>query len=1161
MLTVYQGNTSAGDGSKPGMFDWHVEYWVGISYYLDNPSATMDNWAGVNDLIFQLHGIVNDGDWSKCGTSGPNGITIGVYPTSHGWTPYHALAIFVDNLNSEQYGTRNPYSTPPSASAAYYYPDWYSPIGNYENRWMDIVMNFVLSPDNDGFVKIWIDGTQVVDDTGPNMFYYDRCGNPAEPAGQLQMGSYWSENRPEIYITNYLDEVRFARAIDGAGYNDVAPRGSSVPTNSPPVLNAIGNKNVIEGNTLDVSLSSSDPDGDSRNFSVSSNPGFVTLTDSQDGTGRLRIAPQAGNAGSYNMTVQVTDSKGASDSESITVTVTAAPNAAPVLAAIGNKTLTAGNVMNVQISATDANGDNLTFTLPTKPAFATLTDNNDGTGVIRLAPTTSQAGTYNLTCRVADGNGGADSETITITVNPPPNAAPVLASIGNKTLTAGNVMNVQISATDANGDNLTFTLPTKPAFATLTDNNDGTGVIRLAPSTSQAGTYSLTCRVADGNGGADSETITITVNPPPNAAPVLAAIGNKTLTAGNTMNVQITATDANGDNLTFTLPTKPAFATLTDNNDGTGVIRLAPTTSQAGTYSLTCRVADGNGGADSETITITVNPPPNAAPVLAAIGNKTLTAGNMMNVQITATDANGDALTFTLPTKPAFATLTDNNDGTGVIRLAPTTSQAGTYSLTCRVADGNGGADSETITITVNPPPNAAPVLAAIGNKTLTAGNTMNVQISATDANGDNLTFTLPTKPAFATLTDNNDGTGVIRLAPTTSQAGTYSLTCRVADGNGGADSETITITVNPPPNAAPVLAAIGNKTLTAGNVMNVQITATDANGDTLTFTLPTKPAFATLTDNNDGTGVIRLAPTTSQAGTYSLTCRVADGNGGADSETITITVNPPPNAAPVLATIGNKTLTAGNTMNVQISATDANGDNLTFTLPTKPAFATLTDNNDGTGVIRLAPTTSQAGTYSLTCRVADGNGGADSETITIIVNPPPNAAPVLAAIGNKTLTAGNTMNVQISATDANGDTLTFTLPTKPAFATLTDNNDGTGVIRLAPTTSQAGTYSLTCRVADGNGGADSETITIIVNPSPNSAPVLAAIGNKTVTEGSVINVQLSATDANGDALTFSVAPNLAFVTLTDNQDGTGVLRLAPVAGQTGSYSLTVQGN
>ncbi|MCB0642187.1 MAG: fibronectin type III domain-containing protein, partial [Phaeodactylibacter sp.] len=91
----------------------------------------------------------------------------------------------------------------------------------------------------------------------------------------------------------------------------------------PPVLAAIGNQILDEGNSLMIGLSATDPDGSDANlvFSESGLPAFATLVDNNDGTASLNINPLLGDAGTYPVTITVTDEDNLTDTESFDIVV------------------------------------------------------------------------------------------------------------------------------------------------------------------------------------------------------------------------------------------------------------------------------------------------------------------------------------------------------------------------------------------------------------------------------------------------------------------------------------------------------------------------------------------------------------------------------------------------------------------------------------------------------------------------------------------------------------------------------------------------------------------------------------------------------------------------------------------------------------------------
>jgi Putative Ig domain/N-acetylmuramoyl-L-alanine amidase/Fibronectin type III domain len=255
-------------------------------------------------------------------------------------------------------------------------------------------------------------------------------------------------------------------------------------------------------------------------------------------------------------------------------------------------------------------------------------------------------------------------------------------------------------------------------------------------------------------------------------------------------------------------------------------------------------------------------------------------------------------------------------------------------------------------------------------------------------------------------------------------------------------------------------------------------------------------------------TGVFAWTPTEAQGpGIYSITVRVSD-NGTpqlSDFETISVVVDET-NAAPVLASISNKTVTEGSLLTFTATATDSDvpANTLTFSLDAgAPDGASI---NPDTGAFTWTPAEDQGpGSYNVTVRVTDDNSPPLSNTksfsITVTES---NQPPVLAAIGDQTVTAGATLTITNSATDPDlpANSLAFSLdPGAPIGASI---NSANGVFAWTPDQSQAGTTnSVTVRVTD-NGSpvlSDAKTFHIAVVAEPPSAIVASAsVSGQTIT-------------------------------------------------------------
>src|SRR5205807_297493 len=133
--------------------------------------------------------------------------------------------------------------------------------------------------------------------------------------------------------------------------------------------------------------------------------------------------------------------------------------------------------------------------------------------------------------------------------------------------------------------------------------------------------------------------------------------------------------------------------------------------------------------------------------------------------------------------------------------------------------------------------------------------------------------------------------------------------------------SQSFTITVGAV-NQPPVLAPIPNQSVNEGQLLQFTVTATDPDGDTLSFAGANLPTGATLTDNHNGTATFYWAPGSNQIGHFSVTVTVTDAGipPSSASETFTITVGNV-NRPPVLAPIGNRTATAAQPLSITMTA------------------------------------------------------------------------------------------------------------------------------------------------------------------------------------------------------------------------------------------------
>ncbi len=185
-------------------------------------------------------------------------------------------------------------------------------------------------------------------------------------------------------------------------------------------------------------------------------------------------------------------------------------NTAPTISGTPATTVTAGSAYSFTPGAADVDGDTLTFAIGSAPSWANF---DTASGTLSGTPTANDAGTYpNISISVSDGALATNlpSFTITVTETLPANNAPQISGSPQTVVLAGDTYTFAPSATDADGDSLTFSVTGMPGWAVF---NQSTGELSGEPGSGDVGTYAnIMISVSDGLESASLPAFTITVD-------------------------------------------------------------------------------------------------------------------------------------------------------------------------------------------------------------------------------------------------------------------------------------------------------------------------------------------------------------------------------------------------------------------------------------------------------------------------------------------------------------------------------------------------------------------------------------------------------------------------------------------------------------------------
>jgi hypothetical protein len=366
----------------------------------------------------------------------------------------------------------------------------------------------------------------------------------------------------------------------------------------------------------------------------------------------------------------------------------------------------------------------------------------------------------------------------------------------------------------------------------------------------------------------------------------------------------------------------------------------------------------------------------NLPPLIAGTPVTALAAGSFYSFTPTAGDPDGDALTFNATNVPAWANFSKT---TGVLTGTPTEANVGmTSMITIEVSDSKAITQLPAFQIRVSsnattPPPsaNTPPTLSGTPAATATVGQIYTFAPVGDDANDDTLTYSIQNKPTWLTFTPS---TGHCTGTPTVSDIGsTGPIVVMVTDGQATAQLQ-VTITVQaapatPPANRAPTITGTPAATVTAGSAYTFTPVGSDPDANTLTYSIQNRPTWATFSTT---TGRLSGTPTSANVGTSArITITVTDGTATASLPSFTIQVVAPANRAPTISGTPLLSINVLTAYAFQPSASDADGNTLTFSIQNRPAWATFSTS---TGRLSGTPALTDIASFSnIIISVSDG--------------------------------------------------------------------------------------------------------------------------------------------------------------------------------------------
>ena len=695
---------------------------------------------------------------------------------------------------------------------------------------------------------------------------------------------------------------------------------------------------------------------------------------------------------------------------------------------------------------------------------------------------------------------------------------------------------ITLVGSDPDGDPLTLAVVDVPSKGTLSEIDPDTNEVVYTPNPDETGTDTFSFSASDGTATSAPATVTVRLKVV-NDAPSADDQSLKTF-EDTPVTVTLTGSDAEGDTLSFKIVDRPRKGSLGELDEGTGDVVYTPAEDFNGEDTFAFTVSDGRATSAEATVTLSVggvNDLPTATAQAVSTEEDTPVA-----ITLTGSDAEEDALSYTVTTPPAHGTLSGEAPS---LRYTPNLNFSGADTFEFTVSDGQTSSDPATVTLSIG---EVNDVPTADAQEASTPEDTpVTLTLTGSDPEGDTLAFAVVDRPGKGTLGEIDQATGAVVYTPTLNETGTDTFSFTVADDSATSVPATVTVNLGVV-NDAPTAAA---QTLTTNEdvALNIILSASDPDDDPLTYSVVSDPASGVLSGEAPD---LTYTPNPNFNGVDTFSFKVNDALDDSEVVDVEITVEAV-NDAPVAAA---QTLTTDEDVpvSVTLSGSDIEGDALSYNITRLPAKGRLLGTAPD---LSYRPDPNFNGDDAFAFTVSDGGKVSDPVTVEVVVASV-NDVPTAAA---QTLTTDEdvALDITLRASDPDDDPLTYSVVSDPASGMLSGEAPD---LTYTPDTNFGGKDTFEFKVSDSFGSSDVVSVSLrvmAVNDAPEiteGEAVTAAIsedGNPTP-----FALSLSAADVDSNTLTWDINAPASSGSASVAEDGT--VSYSPEADFNGDDSFEV---
>lgn len=551
------------------------------------------------------------------------------------------------------------------------------------------------------------------------------------------------------------------------------------------------------------------------------------------------------------------------------------------------------------------------------------------------------------------------------------NETPQLQTIEDILITDSESLTIQIYATVSDFDILHFEGRDLPAFLKLNEISSGEAELILNPLAEHVGVYEIGIMVYDESHQAYArQIIQVSVMNPDNHAPELSFETELNIEAASKFQLDITASDVDMDEISYSITPLPSFVKIITNGAQT-LLDLQPKPTDVGQYILEVTADDGYGSPAVRKLILNVN-------AIILSDGRIIYRVNFGGPEIVTEPLNWEE---DLSSQAVYATTyflrTGSWSWNGVNNTSAPNNLFGPYRY-----DVAGGTEMQFEFPLPTSGRYEVKLFFAERSTEVTANTTGTFHVFLENSEVLN-TFNIYQSTTF----DANEQSFEVLV-----EDGILNLNFQQLENSTKINGVEIIYLGEILENAAPEIQAIAPIVLNENEVLEIPIIILDDNFEncnSISLSAIDFPSFLSIIQDEDGDYFLNLHPNFDDAGIYKNTVLFVT-DGCLDSSTsLSITVNNT-NRLPIFEKIETIELQAGDDLNIDVSASDADNDLLTFNMINAPDFIQLIDLGNNQAQLHLNPTISNIGNFTFEIRATDNNFETSSLTIAINISPAP---------------------------------------------------------------------------------------------------------------------------------------------------------------------------